>query len=231
MTIADINQEARDLVDADTTSYPAAALLRRVNMAYEDVVSKIIGMDGTWQFDDTNYSTLPIGTTTLVNAQKDYSFDATFLNVERVEVLDVSGNWQLLRPIDKSQMGVAVSEFHKVDGLPMYYDKNGTSIFLYPAPATGSVTMASGLKVYFQRNADLFTSAQVTTGTKEPGFAINHVVLAYKAALPYAMTYKKDRVPGLIAEINRFEKEIMTHYGRREKDARKVMSMRNISHR
>ena len=232
-TITDINLEARILIDADTTSYTAADLLRRINDAYEEVVGIIIGCDGLWQFDDKNFTDFPIGTTTLVNSQNDYAFDSAMLEIERVEVLDSSGNWHLLDPIDKSQIGEAIDEFHPTDGLPIYYDKQGASIILYPAPDNGvSVTLASGVKVYFQRTASIFTAAEVTTGTKQPGFASpHHYLLSYKAALPYAMSYKKDRVPMLMAEIARREKELIKHYSRRERDRRKMLSMGGVSHR
>lgn len=221
------------MVDADTTSYTAADLLRRINDAYEEVVGIIIGCDGLWQFDDTNFTDFPIGTTTLVNSQNDYAFDVSMLEIERVEVKDNSGLWHQLNPIDKSQVGEAIDEFMKTDGLPIYYDKQGASIILYPAPDNGvSVTLASGLKVYFQRTAAIFTAAEVTTGTKLPGFASSHhYLLSYKAALPYAMSYKKDRVPMLMAEIGRREKALIDHYSRREKDRRKMLSMGGVSHR
>lgn len=233
MTIADINSEARLLVDADTVSYIAADLLRRINAAYEQIIGLIIGCDGLWQFDDSNFTDFPIGTTTLVNSQNDYAFDITQLEIERVEIKDASGLWHILNPIDKSQIGEAIDEFYKTDGLPLYYDKQGASIILYPAPDNGaSVTLINGLKVYFQRTASIFTSTEVTTGTKVPGFASPyHIILAYMAALPYAISYKKDRVPAIMAEIERLKKLIIQHYSRRERDRRKIMSMAGISHR
>lgn len=219
-------------MDANTTSYDAPTLLRRVNNAYIETVGKIIGLDGRWQFDDSNFTSLPIGTTDLVAAQKDYSFDSTQLDIERVEVKDQSGIWHLLRPIDKSDIGVALAEFEKADGLPYCYDKNGSSVFLYPGPATGSVSLTAGLKVYFQRTASIFTSGEVSTGTKEPGFASPyHVLLAYKAALPFAMKYRKDRVQLLLIEIARLEKEMLAFYARREKDERTIMTTAGISFR
>lgn len=233
MTISDIQTEARALVDADSTSYTDALLLIRENNAYEEIVSKILSYDGKWQFDDSNYTDFPVGTTTLVNSQSDYPFDSTVLEVERVEVLDEQGIWQELRPIDESEIEGAISEFEKTDGLPIYYDKKGSSVILYPAPDNGvSVTLASGLKVYYKRTASIFTSAEVSTGTKTPGFASPfHVLIAYKAALPYAQSYKKDRVPMLINEINRLEKDMETFYSRREQDRRKGLGMAGISHR
>ena len=231
-TIADLNSEARALTDSDTTSYPAADLLRRINQAYEETVSLILNADGRWQFDDTNFTTFPIATTTLVAAQKDYAFDTAHLEIERVEIKDSGGIWQLLEPIDNSQIGTAVDEAFKTDGLPLYYDKKGKSLILYPGPAEGSVTLAAGLKVYFKRTADIFTAAQVTTGTKVPGFVSTyHYILSYKAALPYAMAYKRSRVPLILAEIARMERGLKEHYGRREQDRRKRLEPAGISFR
>ncbi len=232
MNISDINSEARALVDADTISYPAADLLRRINASYEKRVAQIIAADGLWQFDDSNYTDFPIGTTTLVASQQDYAFDSSHLEIERVEVKNSDGIWQKLNPIDKSQISIALSEYQKTAGMPMEYDKQGNSILLYPAPASGSVTLASGLKVYFKRTASIFTSAEVTTGTKQPGFASPfHSILSYDAAIPYAVSYKKDRVAALMAEADRLEKEMIKFYSRREQDRRKLLTMAGIDFR
>lgn len=231
-TIADIQAETRLLTDSDTVSYPASDLLRRCNDAYEEIVGIIIGCDGLWQFDDSNFTNFPIGTTTLVAGQNDYSFDVAMLEIERVEVLDISGIWRLLNPIDKSQIDIAISEFMKTNGIPIYYDKQGASILLYPAPASADVTLASGLKVYFQRTAAIFTSAEVTTGTKVPGFASpHHYLISYKAALPYAQSYKPQRVPFLMTEIKRRTDLLIKDYSRRELDRRKFISTKGIIHR
>lgn len=232
MTIADLNLEARALVDADSESYADATLLRRMNIAYEDTVAKIIGCDGRWQFDDTNYSTFPIATTDLVNNRADYQFDTTHLEIERVEVLDNNGIWAELRPIDSSQIGGALSEYNKTSGMPCEYDKQGKSLVLYPAPSSTNVTTTAGLKVYFKRTASVFTSAEVATGTKQPGFASPfHVILAYKAALPFALANMPSRAPIIMSEIARLEKEMVKHYSRRELDRRKGLSMRGINSR
>src|SRR3990167_2418543 len=174
-TIADINAEARDLVEATTASYPAADLLRRINQAYETVVGWIINSDGTWNFDDMNYGDFPIGTFTLVNSQDKYSFNDRFLQIEEVQVLNVDGKYRILEPIDQVEYStlIPLTETYITDGMPQFYDKiSDDTIRLFPAPDNGvSVTLAAGLKIRFKRTADLFTSAQVTTGTKVPGFA------------------------------------------------------------
>lgn len=231
-TIADINTFARFLCDADSTSYSAANLLITINQAYEEVISKILNSDGRWQWDDTNRTDLPIGTTTLVNGQQDYSFDTTHLKIIGVSVKDQSGDWHKLEPIDPDDMIGDRAEFDPTSGRPERYDKIGNSIFLYPAPDNGvSVTLSAGLKVYFQRTADLYTSAQVTTGTKVPGFASPfHMILAYKAALPYCMNYKPARIPMLQIEIQRLEKDLVIFYSKRQKDERQIMRMKKIQY-
>lgn len=220
MNISDINAEIRSLCDADSTSLSDAVLLRRVNNAYENIIGQIISFDRGWQFDDSNYTDLPIGTADLVAGQQDYSFPASYLNVERVEVKDNSGIWHKLTPVDRRDITVALAEYQKTNGLPTEYDPSGGSVFLYPSPSAASTTLASGLKVYFQRTADIFTSVQVTTGTKVPGFASPfHMLLCYKAAFPYCQSYKKDRVPGLIRQIESDEIKLKQHYLQRGKQA------------
>lgn len=238
MTIADINQEIRDLCDADTTTYTASTLLRRVNNALETLVGLIINADGTWQWDDSNYSTLPIGTGTLVEGQTSYSFSDEFLDIEEVSVLDAGGVWRKLKPVDPSELGdLSIEEYFGIKtsstpkGLPEYYDKQEDTVKLYPAPAATAVTLSSGLRVRFKRTADLFTSAQVTTGTKVPGIASPyHMLICYLAAIPYCMGYKKDRVALYKKQADQLTEEMLTFYGQREKDRRKVMTMASISY-
>lgn len=192
--------------------------MRRVNSAYEEAIGKVIASDGTWQFDDTNYTDLPIGTKNLVASQQDYTFDTTHLMVERVEVKDASGLWHLLSPLDETQVRESLTEYQKTAGMPTEYSLRGSSLFLYPPPASGSVTTTSGLKVYFQRTADVFTSAQVTTGTKVPGIASPfHMLLCYKASLPYCMSYKKDRVGLYEKKAMDLERDMLAYYSKRTK--------------
>ena len=238
MTISDINTLARRWANATTTTYTAANLLIDINQAYETVVGWIINTDGTWQFDDTNYSDFPIGTFTLVNSQDKYSFNDRFLQIEEVQVMDKEGNYRIITPIDQSEYSdlVPLTEAYKTDGLPEFYDKiSDDTIRLFPAPDNGvSVTLAAGLKIKFKRTADLYTSAQVTTGTKVPGFvSTGHIILAYMAASTQCSLYKPERVPtlnALIGDTNErttgLKAAILKQYGLRQKDVRNVMTPR-----
>ncbi len=234
MNIANINSEARALVEATSTTYTDALLLIRVNNALEDIAALILEADGRWQWDDTNRTDFPIGLTTLVASQADYQLDSSQIKILGVSVKDVNGNWSKLQHIDADEdISGDRAEFMKTAGKPLFYDDSGASIVLYPAPDNGAtVTLASGLKVYAQRTAELFTSAEVTTGTKVAGFASPfHVLLAYKAALPYAGQYKPERVSFIQNEITRLEKGLKNFYSHRNKDERQKVTVAPISFR
>ena len=247
MTIADINTLARFLTDTDTTSLSAANLLILINNAYERLVGKMIQetMNG-WKFGDSNFTALPTGLFTLVNSQETYQLmgdqvgsgtgiavtSATtqpLLTVLGVSVRNNSGTWIPLQPIQLSDIlkqGIDPAEYFETDGLPTYYEKREDFLVLYPAPDNGvSVTLASGLKVFFQRTADVFTSAEVTTGTKVPGFPTPyHDVLSYMAAYEYAIARALPTTNSLGSEAQRKEKELLNFMARRNPDERKVMT-------
>lgn len=225
-----ICQKIDRLCDSDDTSYPRINKTAEVNDAQEQVVGWILQADGTWQFDDTNYTDLPIGTQTLVAAQKVYTFNDKFLQLLEVQVKDVNGVWTILKPIDQVDYSnkIPLDEAFKTDGLPICYDKiSDDTIKLLPAPDAGiSVTLASGLKIKFKRTSKEFTVASDTTAdTTQPGFASPyHEILAYMASIPYCMTYKKDRVILYEKRVMDLKKELLTLYALREKDVRNIMT-------
>ncbi len=236
MTISEILQEARDLVDASSTSLTDTTLLRRVNTAYETVVGKLIRCDGTWQFDDDNFTTSPRGVGNLASGQNTYTFTDKFLQLEEIAVLDTTGYYRKLKPYDSRSTGMSFEEFFSItyngssyvaqSGMPEYYDKQGNVIRFDKAPTDSYVTLTKGLRATFKRTADLFTAGQITTGTKVPGFDSQfHVILSYMIALPYAASYKKDRVPIFEKKISDLEKDMIIHYSSKEKDAPKRLSI------
>ena len=240
MTIANLQTLARYLCDADSTSLTDAQLLIFINKSYERITGKLITAtgNGPWPFGDSNYTAFPTYAMNLVNSQAEYQIDSltTPLTIMAVEILDENSNYYPIRPIsllDIRQSGYAQSEFNETDGRPQYYEKRENIIVLYPAPDNGvSVTLTNGLKVFFLRTADVYTAAQVTTGTKEPGFPSPwHDLLAYEAALLFCLNYKKDRVGFLMAERDKREKELMEFIGKRSQDDRPIMTMKGINHR
>lgn len=223
------------LCDSSSTAYTLANKVLNLNVFYEELIGKLISADGTWQWDDTNHTSEPVGTGNLVEGQQRYSFTSEYLDITMIEILNKDGTqYQKIFPIDYAQLGdLSPAQYFGTDssgnptkGAVTYYDKIGDTISLYNAPAATSHTLANGIRVWFKRTADLFTTSDTT---QEPGLpSPYHSILAYGTAIPYCMKYKKDRVPLYQAKIIEMTDALLKFYSRREKDARKILKPKRI---
>lgn len=244
MNISHLIIKLRDLCDADSTSLPVSALTDigtiDINESLKQVVNWILLADGTWQFDDLNHTDQPRGKGTLVEGQEVYTFASAYLQIEAIDVMDLNSHYIRLKPLDHSELGdQSPDEYFGLDsdgtpktGMPEYYDLfTDDSFRLYPSPGAAYCTLASGLRVWFKRAPATFTAAQIITGTKEPGFAVCHEILAYMAAIPFCMKYHKDRVGLYQAEVLRMKDEIIRHYSHRERQKRKQITFQSTPFR
>ncbi len=214
-------------ITASYSSYALADITRNINNAYLDVVRRIWDCAAGWQYDDSNATDLPVGYTTLVDSQKDYELPTLAQRIARVEIEDSSGNYQLIKQIDIHDVdNQAMSELLETAGMPIYYDLIGRSIMLYPTPASGSVTLASGLAVYIDREPTLFTTAS-TTG--EPGFASPfHKILSYAAAIDFVQD--KATQDRLVMMKTRLEQGLVSFYSKRNIERKaNIKPARNIN--
>ncbi len=186
------------------------------NRALDSVVTKILSADDRWQFDDTNYTDYPVATTDVVLGQRDYVLSVSHLKITRVEIKDAQGSWTKLTPIDLIDIPVARDEFFNSNGSPLFYDKVGNSLFLYPS---ADYNASAGLRVYYQREPSYFL---YTDTTKKAGFAnILHRLISIKACYDYAVANNlTDKITVLNNEILKKEAELNQFYGRRNKDER-----------
>ena len=230
MTIASIEQFTRWLTQKNTTSLPAADLLILENKYYEQIVGKIIAetSGADWQFGDRNYEAFPTFTITMSNGVAAYDLNdaaSVPLTVYGVEVQDNSGDWH---PLNKTSFrkiregGTAQPEYTPTSGFPREYELRDSQIVLYPAPDNGvTVTLTNGLRLYYLRTADIFTSAQVTTGTKEPGFPSPwHDLLSYGPAYDIALRENHPMANHFKAKYDAGLKDLLSFMGKRDQDAR-----------
>lgn len=206
----------------DTTSLPVEDFVRSANV-YNRKVGYLAWKNASgWEFDDSNYSTLPIATTTLVDEQQDYSIPSNALDIERVEVMDNSGDYVLLNRMNKSEIrDEALSEYYKTSGLPKYYDVVGNSLMLYPKPSASNVTLVAGLKVYLQRDISALTEGSYRNILTEPGFHINfHPYIAYGVAIDYgiAKNYTTEKMNSLRVALKEYSADIENYYAQRDRD-------------
>ena len=224
-----------ELCDSTDTSYSRQRKTKNVNLGVKRVDAFIINADGTWQYDASTQTDQPRATFNLTEGQEPYTFASDYLQIEAMDVRkSATDPWVRLIPLDHSELGdLTPEEYFGVDssgnpnkGIPTHFDMfTDDSFRLYPAPAAASMTLASGGRVWFKRNSPLFTVASNTdTDTAEPGFAINHEILAHMSSIPYCIKYHKDRVPAYLSEIERMKLEIIKHYSYREKMWRKILT-------
>lgn len=207
------------LVNTDSTNYPIEQKTRNINRRYDEVVSLILQSDGRWKWDDTNNTSQPATSLTMTEQTTAVAIpDTTYLTINRVEVKDVNGNFYKIFPFNEHEVTAqSMTEFLKTPGRPLYYEKVGNFINLYPKPTSANVTLTSGLKIYFQRDASYFAT---TDTTKIPGFAASfHRILSFGAALDYAIANGlSSKVNILNPLIQKMEQDLQTFYSSRSRD-------------
>lgn len=212
-------QQVRSLMRVDANQYPTWKIVNSFNNYLDTVTGYAIGADRRFQWDDTNHSKLPIGTTDLTADQKDYSFltdeqGNAILNLTRIDILDSSGIYRELKVIDQTQIPGALDEYLKTAGLPAQYDKIADNIVrLYPKPIS---TVSAGLKFYFQRVGSYFAA---TNTTKAPGVSpLLHRGFVIAAAYDGALTLGLKNLNGLAVEMERENAKMTQYFAERNTD-------------
>lgn len=214
-----IVQQTRKLLRVDATQWPTVDVVNSVNNWLDCIAGYAILADKRFQWDDTNHSALPIGTTNLVAGQSDYSFltdeqGNSIITLTRIDVLDASGNWTQLKAMDQSDVKMALDEYQSTAGTPTQYDKIADNIVrLYPAPADN---VTAGLKFYFQRTPSYFVD---TDTTKAPGVSpLLHRGFVVAAAYDGALTLGTSNITGLTLERERELDKMMRYFADRNRD-------------
>lgn len=208
-----------------------------VNLAHDDFVRIAIQSSGTWQFDDSNQTDLPIIRTNLVSGQRDYSFvlDGTnnlILDFYKITVADTSGVLHEIKPVDQQTADSAqgnVDSFingQNVGGVPTRYDKTGPTFFLDPVPNYNST---NGFQAFINREGYYFTTADTTKKPGVPG--IFHKYYYLKPSLDYARRNSLSNYAALQNEVMKMEGDesrgivgtIGAYFGKRQKDVRRGM--------
>lgn len=216
MILSDIQAKIYKDTKTDSTSYPNSDMIIEINSANDRVDSLIIKADNKWQWDDSNQTDLPIATASLVANQKDYALTTGHLKITRARVKNSSGLWVVLKPIDQADQEYSAIEDSTTTGTPVYYDKMGNSIFLSPTP---SYSQSASLELTFQRQAVAFTTGDLSTGTKSPGFnSLYHGLIPLWVTYNYWLVNDQSLCNGFMKEIMAKEDALTKDYNMRSKD-------------
>jgi hypothetical protein len=224
-----IVEQTRAIMRVDSTQYPTSNIVNSCNTWSDKIMGYGITADKRFPVDDSNHTKLPVGTTNLVADQREYSFltdeqGNRIITLTRIDVKDSNGNWRQLMPIDQAQISpMALDEFMKTSGTPLYYDKVSDNVIkLYPA-SNASVT--SGLKFYFLRSPSYFVA---TDTTKEPGFATTlHRGYVIASAYDGALALGLPNLQPLSVELQKEEQKIIEYFASRNNDETVVLRGRS----
>lgn len=215
-------QQVRDFMGVDANKWATSKVVNSANNYLDTVAGYAIGADRRFQWDDTNHTKLPIGTTNLVADQREYSFltdeqGNRILTLTRIDFKDSAGLWHELKKIDQSQISPsALDEWNKTSGIPVFYDLIADNIIkLYPASSTSITT---GLKFYFQRTPSYFAA---TDTTKEPGVASTlHRGFVINAAYDGALALGLQNLSALALERQVEEQKMKDYFMIRNEDTK-----------
>lgn len=215
-----IVQQTRTLTRTDSNQWATSKISNSCNNWLDFVAGYAIATDKRFNWDDTNHTKLPIGTTNLVAGQNDYSFltdeqGNKIVTLLRIEVKDENGDWTKLEELDETEEKQALDEV-TVSGKPTGYYKIADNIVrLNRLPST---SVSAGLKFYFQRTPSYFTS---TDTTKEPGVSpLLHRGFVIASAFDCALTLGLPNSGFLSLEIEKEKQKVVEYFSARNNDVR-----------
>ena len=181
-----------------------------LNQGLDETATDIMEVDRNWKWDDVNHGDIPIATTNIVSGQGDYLTDVAFLKIQKVELKDSNGNESVLKDVKEVEQGVSFEEMFSSEGTPEYYDMNGSSMTLYPAP---NYDYTEGLTIHYQRTFDHFTTSDTTQSPGCP--SIFHSLIYLRACYKYAFAKQMDLAVSLEKEIYKYVEKLRKFMPRR----------------
>lgn len=215
-----IVEDARFLVNANSTSYPIADLTRNINRRWDEAKNILYLSDGRWQSAESTYSL------NLVSGTQGYTIPRTHIKINRVEILDSNGNSLRVEPMDKQDVKTSIRDYQNTDGTPIYYELTGQTLNLYPAPSYNST---NGLTWWFQGVPDYFETTD-TTQTPDLIETLDRY-LSVGAALDYAVAKVLANKVDLRDQLDYLRETLGEIANRRHGDENIVLKARIISGR
>lgn len=229
-TNAGIAEQARSLARVDSTQWPTQKIVNSANNWLDFITGYAIGADRRFQWDDTNHTKLPEGTTALTINQSDYSFLTDEQGNNIITLIGIStlqgSYYQPLIPVDRKDPSYDVATFGMVTGTPTQYDKISDNIIRLDAKP--SATVSSGLKFYFQRTPSYFVAADTT---KSPGVSpLLHRGFVIASAYDIALTLGLKNLQALSVEMQKEEQKMIEYFAVRNMDETFVLSPEPITY-
>lgn len=221
MTIDQIRAKIREITHTTTNDYSDVSLIRDVNDEMRAIKIAIQRDRGVLEFDDTNYSDIPVATLTLVAGQTSYKIteDQTGNIISTVHKVAVNVG-DGYKDVPRRQVGEGSQEpliDNSSADIPYAYYEVGNSIVFAQSPAS-----AGTIQVWFDRDIDVILTSDTT---KVPGIPVEyHNLLAYRVAYNYALDKGLPNEDRILRRIQMEEARLEQYEANRRDDEATVMT-------
>lgn len=220
MQVSEMRIKFRELTNTTTLDYPDSSLIRDLNAELSNIQINILRDRGALEFDDTNFSDLPIATFNIIAGQREYKITADedgnrLLTIHKVAYQDGT------RFVDVPRSTVAEGSQQALvaegTGKPRKYYEVGSSVVFDIDPDF------SGLgKIWFDREMDVILTSDTT---KEPGIPrAYHLLAVYRTAYNYAIDKGLSNENSILRRITMEEERMAQFEANRRVDEQTVMS-------
>lgn len=226
MTTDQFRLKIREITNTTASDYSDASLIRDLNEELRAIQTHILRDRGVLEFDDVNYTDLPVATLPLVVGQTAYKIidDQTgnlISTIHKVAV-NVDGEFKDVprKTVAEGQQDALLDSQSAT--IPDCYYEIGNSIVFAQKPA-----MAGTIKVWFDRDIDLILTSDTT---KVPGVPVAyHSLAAYRTAYNYALDKGLSNQDRILRRIQMEEERLAQYEANRRADEATVMSPSVIS--
>ena len=223
-----ILQQTRVIAGVDATQWPTARVVNSANNWMDFVAGFAIGADKRFQWDDTNHTKLPEGTTSSTISQSDYSFltdeqGNNIVTLTGISIL-IGSYYQPLKLVDRNDASYDPATFGQLSGTPTEYDKIADNIIRLDRKPES--TTSAGIKFYFQRTPSYFSASDTT---KAPGVSpLLHRGFVIASAYDCALTLGLPNLQALLVERQAEEDKVVQYFSGRNQDSRKSLRPRYV---
>lgn len=216
-------QQVRNFMRVDSTQWSTAKIVNSYNNWLDRVTGYAIGADKRFNWDNTNQTELPEGTTNAVQDQTDYSFLTDEQGNQIITLTGVSilrnGSYVPLIPVDRNDPTIDSSHFGTTRGVITSYDKIADNIIRLDAKPDSNVT--DGLKFFFQRTSPYATASDTTRTTGFSALLDRGFIIA--GAYDGALTLGLPNLQALSVEMEKEELKMIEYFEVRNQDEQRIL--------
>lgn len=216
MTATEFKTKIREITNTTSSDYSDASLIRDLNAELSMIQIMVLRDRGVLEFDDTNYTDLPVSTFSITAGTREYKItedenENQLLTKHKVGVL-FNGQYEDVPRIQVAEgnQKAMLTKDTDTENVPSGYYEIGSSIVFKDMPAQNTTG-----KVWYDREMDFLTTGDTT---KVPGVpSAYHMLAAYRTAHNYALDKNLPNLDRIVRRIE-MEQQLLAQYEENRRD-------------